>query len=385
MALLLKNANVVDVEAGVANNGNVLLDGGKIVDTTINAVEGGMRVFDCRGGFLVPGFADAHVHIGLEPDWRNKEAKLPLDKQYNTGRISRNVDSALDYGITLMRDVGSPGVWGFKAREQLEKRGRSRLAVAGRLLTNGHAKELGVLVQGRDLPKAAMVEIGRGADVIKVASNKTSISEKAVHEPYTVQELRKLVKTCEKHGRKVAGHAHEPELIERALRAGVHTLEHSWPLDEQMAEQMRRKGIIVVPTYAAAELSRLPEKVSLVPRNVYKAIYLPWLRKLESGIKRAIRCGVTLACGSDAGFVPISFGRYAVGEAQAFERFGAAPQEALKSLTIRGAEACGFQDRLGRIEEGFEADLVLLKANPLRSTSALSKVAAVFSRGRLVR
>jgi len=150
-----------------------------------------------------------------------------------------------------------------------------------------------------------------------------------------------------------------------------------------MIEKMIQQGTIVVPTYVAAfEACRDPER-SLIKEDELQE-YVDWKMAEEKNLPRAFEKGVKVGAGSDAGFPLLDF-TAVIRELELLVALGSSPLQALQAATITAAEGVGQADRLGAIEPGKLADMVILSENPLDDISAVRSVKIVFKDGEIVR
>jgi len=158
-------------------------------------------------------------------------------------------------------------------------------------------------------------------------------------------------------------------------------VEHGIDLDDETLAEMAQRGTVWVPTidhnryYVDAKDEYGFTRESIGPLRAYIE------RNLEAA-RRAVKVGVRLAMGSDA--VYSMFGQN-TRELGWFVKAGMSPEQALRTATINGAELLGMQDRLGRVQAGFVADLVAVDGDPLLNIDVLfSGVRWVMKGGKVV-
>jgi len=173
-------------------------------------------------------------------------------------------------------------------------------------------------------------------------------------------------------------HAHGDEGARAAVLAGARSIDHGTYLSDDTLRLMKERGAWFVPTYVTMdELNE--ERYDYVLRLRGKHM----LPHLERAIRSAHKMGVKVATGADHYYTDDSINRIST-EAEHFVRMGMSNFEALQTATVSSAELLQMEDRTGRIAEGFEADLILLPANPLTNIEALQDVLMVMSNGQLV-
>jgi imidazolonepropionase-like amidohydrolase len=261
--------------------------------------------------------------------------------------------------------------------------------------TGGHAdlsgfspylrfREMAGLADGVDeIRKAVRQRVKWGADVIKVAATAGVLSEEeSVAAPqYSQQELDALVEEAAMWGKRVAAHAHGAEGIQRAVRAGVASIEHGSLLDDAGIRLMKQHGTVLVADvynddYILAEFERLgyPEQLLAKERAIGQA--------QRENFQRAVRAGVKIAFGTDAGVYPHG------GNGKQFAhmvRWGLTPGQAIVAATSGAAELLGWSDRVGRIAPGLYADLIAVRGDPLADVSELERVSFVMKGGAVVK
>lgn len=347
------------------------------------------RVIDGAGGYLLPGFIDCHVHLAGQFADRERERAWP--PVYTVLKNLAFLQRTLDAGVTSVRDAGGLDRGTKMAVEEgLIAGPRMQLAVTMLSITGGHndpylpALDMtgrfervpdgvcdgpdGVLRKVREVLRA-------GAEVIKVATSGGGLSP--LDDPrdahFNADELAVIVREAAAHGGvRAMAHAHGADGIKNAVRAGFHSIEHGSYLDDEAIALMRARGVFLVPTlsapywileYAHSGGHRLPDYV---------------VRKIETGIlaahresvRRAYEAGVPIAMGTDSGVGP--HGRNLL-ELQLLVEMGMSPMEAIVAATAQAAGCLGWADRVGTIEVGKWADLVLVRRDPLQDIATLQE------------
>jgi imidazolonepropionase-like amidohydrolase len=387
---------MVDVVKGVVvEPAVVVIAGGKIQSVGSGGVPPGAETRDLGDLTLLPGLIDAHTHLtsDLEGDWVTRPVReLPADAAL---RGARNARKTLLAGFTTVRDVGSVGF----ADVSLMKAIDTGLVEGPRMIPSAHAIGItgghcdwtgwapGVVEKGpKDgvadgvdgVTEAVRYQIKHGARVIKVCATAGVLSFDATvgAQQLTENELQAIVQEAVRHGLKVAAHAHGSEGILAAVRAGAASIEHGSMLTDESIDLMKRRGTYLVPT--AYILTRLNPD-SLPPAIGAKAAQVIPLAK-ESH-RRAVRAGVKIALGTDAGVYP--HGENAR-ELAAYVSYGMRPFDAIRAATVNAADLLGVADR-GTIAPGKLADLIAVRGNPLEDVRVLQQVAWVMKGGKVVK
>jgi imidazolonepropionase-like amidohydrolase len=339
-----------------------------IVDSSAD-VPAGYSVIDCEGRYLLPGLFDVHTHL----------------------ETLEQAARALASGVTTIRTAGVPAYQDV-AMAALAKAGRipgPDVVAAGVYVTPRLEETL--LADPRMVPLAAGVEsdedlrllvkinLDHGVTVIKTRG--TERAGRADTDPreqvYTQHQLEVVVDEARKGGIAVMVHAHGDEGARAAVLAGARSIEHGSYLETDTLKLMKERGTWLVPTYITM-LEMLEEEYegALRVRGTYM------VPRLEKVIQQAHELGVPIATGADNYYDAQSVNRISL-EAWHLVRLGLSPFEALQAATVNSAELLMLAERTGRIETGFEADMILVPSNPLEDISALQDILLVMSNGQL--
>jgi imidazolonepropionase-like amidohydrolase len=344
-----------------------------------------VEVRDVSGSVVAPGLVDAHVHLMMDgrPDVATVEGE---SRELLSYRAAANLRANVEAGVTAVRDLGAPGSLAIDARRAVEEGvlpgPRVRAAGENVVMTGGHGHWFGREADGPDeVRKAAREQLKRGADVVKcmatggvlTAGAKTGAPE------LTERELAALVDAAAAKDVPTAAHAHGERGIQNAVRAGVTSVEHGTFMDAETAELMAEAGTVWVPTASALE--------GIVENGVDGGIPEEAVEKAEDAQDRferawdhALDAGVTVAMGTDAGTPFNVHGENALREMELLVEYGMTSDEALAAATVNGASLLGLDD-VGRVAEGYRADLVVLEDDPNRDVTAWRDSTAVFRGG----
>jgi imidazolonepropionase-like amidohydrolase len=221
----------------------------------------------------------------------------------------------------------------------------------------------------------------RGADWIKLMATGggTTRTSHPTHAGFTLEELRIAVDEAHTMGKPVATHAHGGTGLLRAVEAGVDSVEHGFYLDEtpQVAAEMAGNGIAFVATLGLVLPNRATDED---PRPVWYQRRLDEMREHAAPSAALVRdAGALIAAGQDG-----DHGNMAL-EAECLVEIGMSPAEALTAITLNGALVCGLEGKVGTLEPGKLADVVMLGSDPLGDIgAALRDVRAVYLEGARV-
>jgi imidazolonepropionase-like amidohydrolase len=359
---------------------------------------------------VMPGLMDLHVHLQhgvLDP----REPHLTLGilaatPQMLTLWAARNARLMVEAGFTTARDVASYRhprnleVLAVRDAVALGVMPGPRLFVAGwASQTAGHGdmglprtwpRDPELLADGPwEFRRLVRLMVRDGVDLIKTSTSGGAggHGEQIWWRNHTDEELVALVDEAHASGRRVACHAHSADGIKRALRAGVDTIEHAVYLDEEGIELLLKHDATLVPTLSvrserAAERHR---RSGSAPEVVQKFAALA-----EAGtgnLEPAYRAGVRIALGTDTGrTLREHFGHNAY-ELELMVRVGMTPMDAILAGTRNAAVALGTADRLGTLEVGKIADLLVVDGDPLADIRVLAdpaRIKLVMQEGRTV-
>jgi len=200
---------------------------------------------------------------------------------------------------------------------------------------------------------------------------------------FTVDELRAAVEEAEVRDTYVLAHAYHPKSIANCLDAGVRSIEHAKLLDEGTAQRMAREGAFMVPTLVTYEvLAERGEELGMAKTSVEKIRYVG--ASGEESVRIAMAAGVRIGSGSDLLGEPMrEKARELVLQAGVMGAMGA-----IVAATKTNAELFGMADRIGRVEEGKLADLIVVDGDPLSDIAVLadaSRVRVVVKEGEVVK
>ena len=397
--LFLAGGRILDAAGGGSlESRDLLLAGGRIARILApgESPPGGAREVDLAGLTLLPGLLDLHSHLLLHPydeaSWDDQVLREQLELRVIRGVVAAR--ATLEAGFTTLRDLGTEGA-GFAdvaLRDAVEQGlvPGPRIFAATRAIVASGAYGPAGFDPRFSLPKGAQVadgvdgvrravreQIAAGADWIKVYADYRRRRGGPTTPTFSPAELQAIVDEARTAGLPVAAHAATDEAIRRAVEAGVDTIEHGYLASAEVLALMRERGVVLCPTLAASEaISRYQgwDPAAGGPEP-------PRVRAARELVARALAAGVTIALGSDVGV--FAHGENAR-ELELLVDYGMAPAAALRAATSIAAGVLGRGDELGRIAEGYVADLVAVRGDPLADVSVLREPVVVFQGGRVV-
>ena len=400
----------------------IVVDGTKIasIEPWREELGRGANVHDFGVETVLPGLVDAHCHLTLlgaglpyEEEERNSDEFMAVTAVYNAQVMLRS-------GVTTLRDNGARHGIMFAVREAMN-RGLlvgPRMLISGRPITptGGHFHWCGGAADGEEeIRRQIRRLVQEGADHIKImASGGGTAGTNPGLPSYTVPELRSAVDSAHYYGRLTTAHCRATQAIANAVEAGLDCIEHAefnvpadliehvaegpayrpgW--DQDVARRLADSGMFASLTLpgsgyvAYRELRERHEQDGATAFSDAERGALERGRTMMEGraenVRRFLKLGMLpqLVISSDAGPFDIEFGKLYQG-LEVGVMGGMSPLQALQACTRVAAEACGVLDRVGTLEPGKEADVLVVEANPLDDVRNLKDVVAVFKAGQLV-
>ena len=401
----LRAAHLLDVVSGqLVEPGDLLIDGGRIVEVAPTSVPDGSRVVDLGDVCLLPGLMDMEVNLLLGgPNHDSPLNAVQDDPALRTLRSVANARRTLRSGFTTVRNLGlfvqTNGILLDVALMKAIDFGwfeGPRVVPAGHAITptGGHLDptmfqafaphvlpltvEEGIADGISEVRKAVRYQIKHGARLIKVCASGGVMSHTgpAGAQQYSDEELRAIADEAHRAGLKVAAHAHGDEGIRAAIEAGIDCIEHGSLASDATLDLMVERGtFLVATTYLAdgMDVSRAAPELQAKAAEVFP--------KARATISKAIGKGVKVACGTDAPAIP--HGRNAK-ELIALVDRGMTPVEAIRAATTVSAELIDVDDR-GRLEPGLLADVIAVPGDPTTDITVTEQVAFVMKGGQIYR
>lgn len=392
--VVLRAARMLDVVSGeMLTDAVVVVEDGRITAVNPASLPEGAHEMDLGDVTLLPGFIDAHTHLGGQigaGSFTRAVTDTEADAAYATVLYGGRTIRA---GFTTVRDFGGDVTVALAAAVERGDIVAPRVIPSRNALgiTGGHCDvtgfapgileggpEQGVADGPWEVVAAVRYQIKHGALVIKTCATAGVLSMEGPvgAQQYSFEELEAMVQEAARHGVKVAAHAHGSDGIEAAVRAGVASIEHGSILTDEIIELMIEKGTYLVPTTYLVD--RIDMEV-LPPIVRGKAEEILPLARLS--VERAIAAGVKIAFGTDAGVFP--HGENA-GEFSIYVQMGMSELDALRTATVNAADLLDTPDR-GVIAEGMLADIIAVPGNPLEDITVTQHVSFVMQGGRVIK
>jgi imidazolonepropionase-like amidohydrolase len=380
--------------ATIFRNGNVIVGTGELIEKGTVATNGDMvtfvgptkkikpskkdKVFDISRKTILPGLIDAHVHFCLDG---SPDPMTSISKDSTPGltlKAAHHAQQTLEAGVTTVRDMGGRDYIDLAIRDGIESgllQG-PRMICSGKLIcmTGGHGWQFGREASGIDgVREAVREQLKMGVNFIKLIAT-GGVMTKGVDPgatQLTLEELMAGVEEARKAGRRTATHAQGTEGIKNSLWAGINSIEHGFFLDDEAIELMLEKNAYLVPTLNAPyQIIRGGVKGG-VPRYAVEKSKAVMKSHFQS-VRRAYKSKIPIAMGTDAG-TPFNCHGENPKEMELLVKAGMTPMEAIVATTKIASEVLGLEKKVGTLEKGKLADLVVVDGDPLRDIRLLQE------------
>ena len=392
----VKTGRYVDHPAILVGDDGRIQQIGNLASMTVPA---GTRQIDLAGETLLPGLIDMHVHLNSLAEIGGYQG-LKYTDSFWASIGPGNALKTINAGFTTVRNVGSPD-FDDVALEQAIDGGwvvGPRIVPASYLLgaTGGHCDDTnglppslgadknapGIITSPEEAREKVRWVHKYGAEVIKICATGGvfSLGDSVGAQQLSLEEMKAIADEAHMLGMKVAAHAHGDEGIHDAILAGIDTIEHASLASDASIQLAKQHGtwfdmdiynddyILATGTKNGTEQESLDKErmIGLKQRQTFQ---------------RAVRAGVKMTFGTDAGVYPHG------DNAKQFRKmveWGMTPLQAIQAATLNASEALGRKD-VGVLEPGRYGDIIAVRGDPLQNVSLLEHVDAVIKGGQMVK
>jgi imidazolonepropionase-like amidohydrolase len=387
-SLLITNATAIDCTGTPAREGCDIL----IVDGLISRIgptgrengrDGpGAQVIDATGLHAIPGLIDAHCHMTYGEARNEEEIDLYTSVETRAMQAAWNAAKVLRAGFTSISQPGGSYYVGVALRDAI-RRGfvqGPRMATAGRYITTSNGltdwypdsvgvPEGSIGVLANTLPEMineVRHQVKNGVDFIKLAD-----SPMGNYQAFTNDEVRQLADLAHQLGKRITIHARGSAEVSAAVAAGFDWIMHGNEMTDETIARLAESQIPLVPTLTLLANAR----DAGAPFGVPAGLHDRWSRMLDDTgltLHRARAAGVVFVTGTDSGFSLTPYGEWHARELVLLAEYaGLTPLEALQAATVNAAVTIGQEGRLGTLEPGKVADILLVNGDPLKDLSLL--------------
>ena len=398
----IRAGELIDPDSGKVLTGQTILIRDNKVEAVGNniTIPSNAKIIDLSGMTVLPGLIDCHTHLAdgahdSEPMsvFRKTAAELALESVPNA-RVT------LESGFTTVRDVGTYRALGDIALRDAINRGDiigPRMYVAGAYvtITGGAGADTG-LAPDITLPwdmhygeanspwevRQVIRKLAHdGVDHIKVLSSGAVLTHGSNphSQEFTLEELQAAVDEASHFGLRVESHAHSPEGIKNAIRAGVASVEHATMIDDEGIALAKQHGTYLDMDIYDEECIQEEGKLGKMPEDFLE--HDAALGQIQrDNFRKAVAAGAKMSFGTDAGVCPYGTS----GKQFAFMvKYGMTPMQAIQAATSNAADLLGRSNEIGSIKPGKYADIIAVTGDPLNDIRTLETVQFVMKDGKI--
>ena len=394
----LIHAGVIDCEKGaVIPEVTVLIDGNRIAAVEREMIPPeGCQIIDLSGMYLLPGFSDAHTHLG---------GSARTDRPPHTGSFlsydyAQHREEALDWGITALRSAGDfmPDILQVRRMAEEGRLISPHILTAGKMLQarGGHPgytvlfgneevllHEITEVDDETDIEGKVQALADAGVDWIKLHISDMDIFNYPHKKTrLTNEQIHRIITAAHGAGKPVMAHVDDLNGMMDAALVGVDSIEHTLnagaseglEMTEELLKLLVERQIWVVPTLVA---TRYHDGKAPGTTEIYG--------KLKEAVGRMIAAGVALGVGCDSGIPFLPFGKCVHEEMALLREAGLTPAQVLYAATMGNARLFRKDREYGSLKPQKAADLVVLGSNPLEDIRHTEDIRMVILGGAIVR
>lgn len=395
--ICITNARIWDGEAETTFEGTVVIEGSRITKVAEGDLDAaslpGDRI-DGSGLTLMPGMVEGHCHPSFTGINDPTELGMICPEEHML-LTAANLKLLLNHGFTSIFEAASAKpMLGVTARNAINSGmivgPRMRAASPEVTTTAGlgderkrhiHLESFGLVADGPDEMRRVARECVRdGVDVMKINISGDEFVSHAGAEitPTEDEECAAFVRVAHEFGKMVASHARSSKSVKMAVRHEIDCIYHCDFADEEALDMLEanKDRLFVGPAFGLVHNCTREGEIAGITEDVAQSLDL--FRKFDAccATYHEIRKrGVRVVVGGDYGFAVTPMGQNARDIEHFVRYFGYSPIEALKCATVIGAQLMGMGDELGKVKEGYVADLLLVNGDPTRDVSLVQKQA----------
>ena len=370
----------------VIENGFVEIDNGKIIkagsQSDLDSSANSKKVLELKDHTILPGLMNSHAHLAWDGTHDLAQQSLDDPSEISAYKSCANMLKSLRAGVTLVRDLGmnKSNIFAKQAIEQGIYPG-PRLKICGEAIvqTAGHTYWCCREASGADeMRRAVREQVGSGADLIKIMACHDTLE-------FTDEELEAVIDETHRNGLYITAHATFDAAINRVTDFGIDCIEHGGPMTDATIEKVAKKNIPICTTFSPVVMQSKEEIARQYNIPEWKIKERQKIVKDKSrfdSLVKASKAGIDIIFGTDAGS-PVVPHDAIVPEMKFMIDLGVVKDnlDAIQSATYRAAKVNKIEDKLGSIEVGKDADLIIVEGNPDENIDDLSNVKQVYIHG----
>lgn len=400
--LLIENGRVIDGTGTPPRPRGWVLTDGELITAVgegtppASKVPDGVRRIDAKGGSILPGLINLHVHIHRRHLHRPmsqtafRAGARAVEALPDTLRILwalRNLWWEMQEGATTFREISSKHRINLTIKQAIQmgifKGPRLFCCGQGVGMTGGHGSHGGGGTSEADGPdevrKAVRAELKAGVDFIKVMAS-AGLAAMPDEDPrmveFSVAELRAACEEAHARHRRVAAHAYPAQAIKNCVLAGVDCIEHGSIMDDETIAMMVERKTCYVPTMTGM-YNFWQREVQYGRKDIADTIRAVILEPHRVSVAKCHAQGVRIGTGTD------TLGQLNQ-EIEMLHDCGIPTMDCLRAATSVGAEIMGLEDEIGTLEPAKRADVLVVDGNPVENLAALRNVRTVIHDGWIV-
>jgi imidazolonepropionase-like amidohydrolase len=370
----------------VIENGFVEIDDGVITKVGKQSDLGDnlnvQKIIELKDHTILPGLMNSHAHLAWDGTHDLAQQSMDDPVEISAYKSSANMLKSLRAGVTLVRDLGmnKSNLFAKQAIEQGIYPG-PRLKVCGEAIvqTAGHTYWCCREASGADeMRRAVRDQVGGGADLIKIMACHDTLE-------FTDDELSAVIDETHRNGLYITAHATYDDAISRVTDFGIDCIEHGGPMSDSTIEKVAKKNIPICTTFSPVVMqsnAELARKYNIPEWKIEERQKIVNDKSRFDSLVRASEAGIEIIFGTDAGS-PVVPHDAIVPEMKFMIDLGVVKNnlEAIQSATYRAAKVNKVEDKVGSIEVGKEADLIIVEGSPDKNIDDLTKVQQVYING----
>ncbi len=389
---ILKTKSIITgMDKEIINNGSILIEDNLIKkifrkekELKKYTLDNEVQIIDYTDNYILSGLIDCHTHLSIIPGKGNQIEQLKRSAPENILRSIPNLYKNLDSGVTTLRVMGEENYIDLKIKEAINRGDLIAPRILGSgigiVSVNGHGAANTTCDGKSEIVKQIRENFYRGADQIKLfVTGGISTPDSTLNlASYSKKEVKTAVEEAKRAGSYIAAHVHGGKGMDICIENNVRTLEHAAYINSEQLKEVINKNLWIIGTFSILFHKYGIEKSDFT-NNKIKDKVLEARKFIKENFQKVLESGVNFAVGTDSMHGLIKE------EIKFVHELGLDKYSALKTATSNAARACKIEHKLGTIEVGKIADLLVLKDNPLEDLNNLDSIRAVFKDGIKIR